>query len=106
MSGIGNVYKSETCFLVGTDPSREVQSLSDEEAAAIGVTAARLLAEGVRRPGRIQTYRPTGLNPLSRDVRWVHGRRGKSCRRCGAPIASRGQGDPNRTTYWCPTCQT
>ena len=25
--------------------------------------------------------------------------------RCGTPIVSRGQGDANRTTYWCPHCQ-
>jgi formamidopyrimidine-DNA glycosylase len=23
----------------------------------------------------------------------------------GKPIEARGQGDHNRTTYWCPTCQ-
>ena len=106
MSGIGNVYKSETCFLAGVDPWREVQSLSDEEASVIGATASRLLAEGVRQPGRIQTHRPAGANPLSREDRWVYGRRGKPCRRCGTRVASRGQGDANRTTYWCPTCQT
>ena len=25
--------------------------------------------------------------------------------RCGGPVRSRGQGDANRTTYWCPGCQ-
>jgi formamidopyrimidine-DNA glycosylase len=29
----------------------------------------------------------------------------RPCRRCGTPIAARGQGDDNRTTYWCPRCQ-
>ncbi len=27
------------------------------------------------------------------------------CRRCGGRIAFRGQGEDNRTTYWCPSCQ-
>ena len=27
------------------------------------------------------------------------------CPRCGGPISSRGQGDDNRTAYWCPACQ-
>ncbi len=28
-----------------------------------------------------------------------------SCPGCGTPIRARGQGDDNRTTYWCPGCQ-
>jgi endonuclease-8 len=27
------------------------------------------------------------------------------CSRCGGRVSSRGQGDANRTTYWCPSCQ-
>ena len=27
------------------------------------------------------------------------------CRRCDTLIRSRGQGDDNRTTFWCPACQ-
>jgi endonuclease VIII len=105
VSGIGNVYKSETCFLAGVDPWRTVGTLSPEEARALGEIGGRLLAEGVRQPGRIQTYRAPGARPSSREDRWVYGRRGKPCRRCGEVIKSRGQGDSNRTTYWCPTCQ-
>jgi formamidopyrimidine-DNA glycosylase len=30
---------------------------------------------------------------------------GEPCPRCGTAIASRGQGDANRTTHWCPGCQ-
>jgi endonuclease VIII len=35
----------------------------------------------------------------------VYSRAGRPCPRCGTPIAARGQGDANRTTYWCPECQ-
>jgi endonuclease-8 len=35
----------------------------------------------------------------------VHERAGLPCRRCGTLVRGRGQGDDNRTTYWCPTCQ-
>ena len=99
IAGVGNVYKSETCFLAGVDPWRAVGSLEPEEAARLGATAASLLAEGVRRAGRI------GTGPSRRDRTWVYGRAGRPCRRCGAPIRSRGQGDANRTTYWCAVCQ-
>lgn len=106
VSGIGNVYKSETCFLTGIDPWRPVGSLTPEEAAALGATASRLLAEGVTEGGPIRTWRPPYAPPWTRERTWVYGRRGKPCRRCGTRVRSRGQGDANRTTYWCPTCQT
>ena len=37
----------------------------------------------------------------------VYGTAGRPCPRCGelSNIRSRGQGDDNRTTYWCPRCQ-
>lgn len=105
VAGIGNVYKSETLFLTGIDPWREVGTLSGEEAAALGATAARLLADGVRDRGAIRTYRAPDAPPWARERTWVYGRRGRPCRRCGTPVRSRGQGDANRTTYWCPACQ-
>ena len=105
MSGIGNVYKSETLFLAGIDPWRPVGGLTGEEAGSIGRIAAELLASGVRDRGRIRTWRaPLGAaRPGERT--WVYGRRGRPCRRCGTPVRSRGQGTSNRTTYWCPACQ-
>ncbi len=106
VSGIGNVYKSETCFLTGIDPWRTVGSLAPGEARSLGATAARLLAEGVRDGGAIRTFRAHGAPPWSRERTWVYGRRGKPCRRCGTSVRSRGQGDANRTTYWCPSCQS
>ena len=35
----------------------------------------------------------------------VYGMSGRPCPRCGTKIVARGQGDANRTTYWCPGCQ-
>jgi endonuclease-8 len=106
VAGVGNVYKSEACFLARVDPWRPVGSLRPEEAAALGATAARLMADDVRTGGSIRTYRPSAGPRWSRERTWVYGRRGKPCRRCATPIRSGGQGDANRTTYWCPGCQT
>jgi endonuclease VIII len=105
VAGVGNVYKSETCFLAGIDPWRAVGGLTDDEARALGETAARLLAWGVEDRGAIRTWRPPDAPPWARERTWVYGRRGRPCRRCGTRIRSRGQGDANRTTYWCPRCQ-
>ncbi|MGH3071031.1 MAG: zinc finger domain-containing protein, partial [Gaiellaceae bacterium] len=35
----------------------------------------------------------------------VYRRAGRPCLRCGTIVRSRGQGDANRTAYWCPGCQ-
>jgi endonuclease VIII len=41
-----------------------------------------------------------------RPSRAVYKRSGQPCPACGTAIRSRGQGDDNRTTYWCPNCQS
>jgi endonuclease VIII len=105
VAGVGNVYKSEACFLARIDPWRPVGSLRAEEAAALGATAARLMADDVRSGEPIRTYRPPLATAWTRERTWVYGRGGKPCRRCGQHIRARGQGDANRTTYWCPGCQ-
>ena len=93
--GIGNIWKCEACFLAGIDPWRKAGDLSDDEALAIVREARPRMRESAVKGGRITT--PGRV--------WVHERAGLPCRRCGTPIRARGQGDDNRTTYWCPGCQ-
>ncbi len=88
--GIGNIFKSESCFEAGLDPWRPVESFDPAEIESVITVAARQMKRGVetgRRPGRI--YRKSG----------------RPCPTCRNRIRSRGQGDDNRTTYWCPVCQ-
>jgi len=43
---------------------------------------------------------------MDREERlWVYGRQGQECRRCGAMVMMRKQGEQARSTYWCPECQ-
>ena len=92
LSGIGNLWKSEACFIAGLDPWRPVGQLNDEQALA-AVHAVRPLM-----------LRSAGGGGHVREP-WVFERHGRPCRRCGTTIRARGQGDDNRTTYWCPSCQ-
>jgi endonuclease VIII len=89
VAGIGNIFKSEACFAAAVDPWRPVGDLSDDELAAV-LEAARTQMLSAADSGR---HHPA-----------VYRHRGP-CLRCGTPISSRGQGDANRTTYWCPGCQ-
>jgi endonuclease VIII len=110
LAGIGNVYKSEICFLCGVYPFAPVADVSDERLTRLVETARRLLranVAGTSGPG-IVTYagvrRTTGrADPAARL--WVYGRRGRPCRRCGTPIRSRKTGPAARSTYWCERCQ-
>ena len=80
VAGVGNIWKCETCFSAAIDPWRPIGAVSDGELRALLEFARREMAVSARE-GFIA--RP----------------------RCGARIRSRGQGDADRRTYWCPGCQ-
>jgi endonuclease VIII len=89
VAGIGNIFKSEGCFAAGVSPWRPIADLGDGELAEVLATTRRLMQRAVAGPQPRSIYR----------------RAGEPCPACGSPIRSRGQGDANRTTYWCPRCQ-
>lgn len=86
VAGIGNMWRAEALFAARVSPWKRLGELTDEELEHVLGAAARLM-RGAR--GSRQVYRRAGL----------------PCRRCGAPIVSRRQGDAARTAYWCPACQ-
>ncbi len=110
MAGIGNVFKSEICYLCGIHPFRPVSSLSDREIDCLVDTARKLMAANVTEASgdQIVTYtglrRTTGRSDPSARV-WVYRRKGEECRRCGTIIEMRRQGPGARSSYWCPGCQ-
>ncbi|MFA3875850.1 Fpg/Nei family DNA glycosylase [Streptomyces sp. MMCC 100] len=101
LAGIGNVYKSELCFLLGITPWLPVGELPADRAAHLPVLAHKLLEANRDRPVR----RTTGLR--GQDL-FVYGRAPRPCLRCGTSVrvADQGDGSRERPTYWCPTCQT
>jgi endonuclease VIII len=89
VAGIGNIFKSEACFAARLDPWRPVGELGDDDLRAVLLAARELMLRAVE----------TGRPPHT-----VYRRR-SPCAVCGGPIAARGQGDANHTTYWCRKCQ-
>jgi endonuclease-8 len=110
LAGIGNVYKSEACFLAGIHPFRKVGGLSPAELRELVSVARRLMLANITDAAgsRIVTYtgfrRTTGRSDPEQRL-WVYHRGGEPCRRCGAAIESRKQGEDARITFWCPHCQ-
>jgi endonuclease-8 len=94
LAGIGNIWKAESCFAARVDPWRRLRELSDDELLRVVLAARSLMQESV-----------SGRGFLPKERVQVFERAGRPCRRCGTLVRSRGQGDDNRTTYWCPGCQ-
>jgi endonuclease VIII len=108
LAGIGNVFKSEILFLAGIEPFSRVSSLADADVERLVDVSREQLAANVMTRSQtlsLATGRTTtrSLDPNRRL--WVYGRKGKPCRRCGAPIQARKTGLDARLTYWCPRCQ-
>ena len=91
ISGIGNIFKSEGCFAAGISPWHWIGELEDDE-----------LAHVIRKTQELMRVAADS----GRQPRQVYRRAGQPCPRCGTALRSRGQGDANRTTYWCPGCQS
>jgi endonuclease VIII len=91
VAGIGNMWKAECLWAARVSPWAPLAALTDEQLLTVLEEAHRLMRTGLE-----------GARPLRR----VYRRAGRACRRCGARIRSRGQGDDNRTAYWCPGCQS
>jgi endonuclease VIII len=111
LAGVGNVFKSEICFVERVNPFCRVASLTDAQVAALVSTARRLIAANVLEDSgnTIVTYRSqqrrTTHGTNLQDSLWVYGRSGAPCRRCGSAIRLRLQGTDARVTFWCQTCQ-
>jgi endonuclease-8 len=92
VAGLGNIWKAEGCWEAEVDPWRPLSGVSDSEAVTvIDAVRPRMLRSAVRGPRAIEPQ--------------VYSRAGRPCLRCGGTVQAKGQGDANRTTYWCPRCQ-
>ncbi|MGH3696421.1 MAG: hypothetical protein ACRDRX_20920 [Pseudonocardiaceae bacterium] len=97
--GVGNLYKTEICVLLGVSPCLLVRDVDPDAVVAL---ARRLLLANAERPEQSTT------GELARGKQhWVYERSGQPCRRCGERVICAAQGDGvyARHTYYCPRCQ-
>jgi endonuclease-8 len=90
VAGIGNLWKAEALWHARLSPWLRLRDTTAEELERVLGEAARLMRASLEG---------------GRPARAVYRRTGRPCPRCGERIRSRGQGDDNRTAYWCPGCQ-
>ncbi len=109
LAGVGNVFKSEICFLTGINPFCRVAALGADEINSLVRCAQRLIRANVLEDSGGTTLRGRQRRTTHQsdpgESLWVYGRTGQPCRRCGAPIRRRIQGPDARVTFWCQLCQ-
>lgn len=108
IAGIGNVYRSEFCFLAGIHPETPANTLDPEQADLLWDMSVEQLKQGVRL-NRITTRDPeevgVAAGRISGDDRlYVYKRDGSPCHRCADEIRLIEIGQ--RKAWYCPTCQT
>lgn len=105
LAGIGNIYRSELCFLRRLHPAAPVSA--EQDPGALVDLAHRLLVLNRDREVRVTTG---GMLGRDGDL-WVYGRGGKQCRRCRTRIQRdelaepRLEGTEARVLWFCPRCQ-
>lgn len=104
LSGVGNAYSDEILHAAQLSPMKMTNSLSDEDWARLHeATLAVLDTWTARLAAEARTKFPENVTAFRAEMA-VHGRYGKPCPRCGAPVQRVTYAD-NETNY-CAICQT
>jgi formamidopyrimidine-DNA glycosylase len=104
LSGIGNAYSDEILHRARLSPVRMARQLSEEETTRLFEAAKATLADWIERLRREAGGGfPEGVTAFRPDMA-VHGRYGRPCPECGAPV-QRIVHAGNETNY-CARCQT
>lgn len=105
ISGIGNIYASEACFLAKIDPRNKVSTLTDNQYKLLYKSIILALKTGIKYGGssKVHFVSPEGKKGLFLNHAFVYSRDNLPCKVCSHKIekiklASRG-------TYLCPNCQ-
>ena len=109
VSGIGNVYKSEVLFLESLDPFEAVASTADGALETLLKRSRELMQININwgEDAPYRGHRTTRFEGRSDGTKvWVYRRRGMPCYRCGTVIRMKRQGEAQRSTYFCPSCQS
>jgi len=104
LSGIGNAYSDEILHRAGLSPVKQTRQLEDAEWMRLYEATRAVLHEWVERLRQEAGEGfPEGVTAFRPDMA-VHGRYGKPCPVCAAPVQRIVYAE-NETNY-CPRCQT
>ena len=104
--GVGNIYASECLFQAGIHPETPANQISRSRYDKLADAIRSVLNAALQQGGttlRDFTH-PDGQAGYFQMNNAVYGRTGEPCRQCGHPIKQIKQNQ--RSTYYCPYCQT
>lgn len=106
VTGLGNIYVDEVCFRAGVRPHRLATSLSDDEVTSLYQAICEILPKAVEMGGSsVANYiLSDGSKGTYAREHKVYNRGGKVCFVCGNTLEKITL--QNRTTVYCPQCQT
>jgi formamidopyrimidine-DNA glycosylase len=106
VSGVGNIYACEACFIAGIHPERKVHSLTEEEYQKLHKGIVESLSSGIHHGGSTKQHyvNAAGEKGYFLDYAFVYDRAGQFCQNCSNEIVKIKLG--GRGTYYCPNCQT
>ncbi len=106
VAGIGNIYANEALFLAGIHPARQAGRISLSRYERLAETVKQVLHEAISAGGTtLRDFTSSDGSPgyFQQRLR-VYGREQAPCEVCGHPLRKRLIGQ--RSSYYCPHCQT
>jgi formamidopyrimidine-DNA glycosylase len=106
IAGIGNIYADEALFLAGVHPERAARRVDATQCGAIVAAAQQVMRRSIETGGSsISDYvNPDGSDGGYQNERRVYGREDEPCPSCGELIVR--TVIAQRSSHFCPTCQT
>lgn len=104
--GVGNIYASESLFQAGISPKRPAGKVSLPRYELLADTIKSVLSKAIKAGGTtLKDFSSVSGKPgYFQQELFVYGREGQACYHCGNNIRKFTQGQ--RSTFYCPTCQT
>jgi len=106
LAGVGNIYADEALFDARIAPIRAADSLTHEQWCTLARSIRKVLRRAIGARGTtLRDYRNADGSPgRAGDLLRVYARAGDPCSRCGTILVDTRVSQ--RTTTWCPDCQT
>lgn len=104
--GVGNIYACEALFRSGIHPQRKANQISKRRMQALYQEIRKVLAEAIAQGGTTlrDFLREDGQPGYFKQKLYVYDREGDNCRKCKKCIKR--VTISNRSTFYCPGCQT
>lgn len=106
VTGVGNIYACEALYRAAINPKRAAGKISGQRFERLSIEIKRTLREAIEQGGTTlkDFVNESGKPGYFQQQLSVYGREGLPCPNCESPIKKITLGQ--RSTFYCPKCQT